>query len=194
MKLYVFNSFWITISPEQVDRSDSHKVTCAIRQRYTKQRITGCPNKGHVQGACKCEMAFDNKLDGCGWAYDGHIPGAEATFTIELATVAYIELLFHYDDGHIWEEFEIHILRDGKWETDMEMTFNLTNGNVIQQCGPRFRVFRDKEGNPKKGAEYKIGFLNGPVHRVEGFFFKVHDTFTAGDWAGNAVLSEVHVY
>ena len=174
-----------------MDHEVSYSVTCAIRQRYTKQRITGCDWIGYQQGGHPCAAAFDNILGSNGWAFDSARATAEIILTLELATVAYIELLFHYDDGHIWEEFEIHIQSDGKWETDMQMTFNLTNGNVIQQCGPRFRVFRDKEGNPKKGAEYKIGFLNGPVHRVEGFFFKVHDTFTAH---GNAVLTEVFVY
>ena len=194
MKLYVFNSFWITISPEQVDRSDSHKVTCAIRQRYTKQRITGCPRKGHVQGGCECERAFDNKLDGCGWAYGGQIPGAEATFTIELATVAYIELLFHYDNDHIWEEFEIHILHDGVWDRDMDLTINIfpaLTTEVVKRCGSRFRIIRDGAGNPKRHSEWTIGFANGPVHRVEGIFFKVHDAFTGNV---NAVLSEFYVY
>ena len=174
-----------------MDHGTWYRVTCAIRQRYTKQRITGCPYKGHEQSGHPCASAFDNKLGGGGWGFGGARASAEITLSIELATVAYIELLFHFDDGHIWEEFEIHIKHDGVFDRDMEMTFNLTNGNVVQQCGPRFRVFRDKEGNPKKGAEYKIGFLNGPVHRVEGFFFKVHDTFTAH---GNAVLTEVFVY
>ena len=176
---------------EKVDHEVSYSVTCAIRQRYTKQRITGCDWIGYQQGGHPCAAAFDNILGSNGWAFDSARATAEIILTLELATVAYIELLFHNDDGHIWEEFEIHIQSDGKWETDMEMTFNLTNGNVIQQCGPRFRVFRDTEGNPKKGAEYKIGFVDGPVHHVEGIFFKVHDAFSGH---GNAVLTEVIVY
>ena len=135
--------------------------------------------------------AFDDNLS-TGWAFGGQIQSAEITVSIEVATVAYFELLFYHDDGHIWEEFEVHIKHDGDWDRDMEMTINMPN--VVKRCGSRFRVIKDQAGNPKKGAEYKIGFANGPVHRVDGIFFKVFDTFTAGAWAGNAVLSEVHVY
>ena len=168
-----------------------NRVTCAIRQRYTKQRITGCPWKGHEQAGYPCKNAFDNTVN-TGWAFGGSLSRAEITISIDLATVAYIELLFYHDDAHVWEEFEVHIKHDGEWDRDMELTLNMANkAEVVKKCGPRFRIVRDEEGNPKQGAEYKIGFVNGPVHRVDRIFFKVHDTFYDN---GNAVLSEVYVY
>ena len=168
---------------------DAHwSVTCAIRQRYTPQRITGCPWKGFEQDGFPCWKAFDGK-DNTGWAFHRHPTKGEITISIDLATVAYIELLFNHDDGHIWEEFEVHMKHDGEWDRDMDMTINMDN--VVKRCGPRFRVIRDKEGNPKKGATYKLAHIDGPVHRVEEIYFKVWDTFTGN---GNAVLSEVTVY
>ena len=178
---------------EKVNHDASHKVTCALRQRYTKQRITGCTWVGHEQSGHPCESSFDDTLGGGGWAFDSARAEAEIMISIEPATVAYIELLFHHSNEHIWEEFEIHIIYDdGGVDRDMDMTLNMANdANVVKPCGPRFRIVRDQEGNPKKHAEYKVGFVYGPVHRVKEIFFKVHDTFHD---AGNAVLTEVYVY
>ena len=167
-------------------------VTCAIRQRYTPQRITGVPWVGHNQGGFEIWKAFDGK-DGTGWGFHPHPTKGEVTLSIDLATVAYIELLFNYDNRHIWEEFEVHMLHDGEWDRDMDMTINMDN--VVKRCGPRFRIIKDKEGNPKKGAIYKLAHVDGPVHRVEAIYFKVWDTFRdPGGYGGNAVLSEVTVY
>ena len=177
-----------------MDQDASHKVTCAIRQRYTKQRITGCPWRGREQDKFECEKAYDGKFDedSKGWAFGGRHKHAEITLSIELATVAYLEVLFHHHtrhDEYIWKEFEIHVKHDGEWDRDLELTINADN--VLRRCGSRLRFIRDKEGNPKKGSEYKIGFAKGLLHRVERIFFKVHDSYAK---SGNAVLSEVFVY
>ena len=159
----------------QVNPDAYWRVTCAIRQRYTPQRITGVPWVGFEQPGYPIWKAFDGKED-TGWAFNKHPTKGDVILSIDLATVAYIELLFNHDDGHLWEEFEVHIQHDGYFDRDMNMTINMDN--VIKRCGPRFRIIRDKEGNPKKGAIYKLGFVDGPVHRVEEIYFKVWDTFT----------------
>ena len=72
---FVYSDLFVTIQSEQVDQDASHKVTCAIRQRYTKQRITGCPWRGREQEHFECEKAYDGKFDenSQGWAFGGSL-------------------------------------------------------------------------------------------------------------------------
>lgn len=159
-------------------------IVCAIRHHFTKQHIKSC-EEGKTQHNYPCKNSFDgNLVNRGGWAFGGGVNlNVWLKINLELATVAFLELLFYHDDGHIWKDFETNFKSEGELVTSVDLTINVESAYKVS--GSRIII----GSSPGKGAEYKISFR--PIPRIDEIIFRVFDTF-AGD--GNAVLTEVLVY
>ena len=164
----------------QVDRADSGHQTCALRNPWSKLFITSCW-ASIEQGGFPCNKSHDNLLTGRGgWAYGGNLNNLFVDFYIQPATVAYIELLFHHDDLHIFKQFTIKLQVDGYLYPVEDLTINIADAIIV---GNMITL----PTNPGKGSEWKIHFK--PTPRVNVLRIRVLAGFI-----GNAVLSEVLVY